>query len=299
MWRAAFAIFLMVLGKGALRKKVQNNEYSSPRLYNEYGLFIWGLRTSLITNIFFNRQWRRHHSAVVIDNNIILIGDLNQTGIGAATGEFVRSGTKPGTWSGEQFDLKNNGLWTCAVSYQGGFVTIGSVVHRKVDRSRHLTIPCRNSSLCQVQLWRQIPQPSTWPSTNKSSHLSPARHSHLQMEKRFFGSFLFIGASRADYNITLSGPSWLHSLCFWQWFHKTGLDGCRRFGRSWWSIKHRGVSAVNKTVDKIGWSPSKARQGKFKIYLLGIAPPIWLMPKIEGVFFKNSSLLSGIHLKNK
>ena len=37
---------------------------------------------------------------------------------------------------------------------------------------------------------------------------APARHSHLQMEKRFFGSFLFIGASRADYNITLSGPSW-------------------------------------------------------------------------------------------
>ena len=169
MWRAAFAIFVMVLGKWALRKKVQNNEYSSLRLYNEYGLFIWGLRTSLITNIFFNRQWRRHHSAVVIDNNIILIGDLNQTGIGAATGEFVRSGTKPGTWSGEQFDLKNTGLWTCAVSYQGGFVTLGSATHSKVDRSRHLTIPCHNTSLCQVQLWRQVPQLSTWSSTIKSS----------------------------------------------------------------------------------------------------------------------------------
>ena len=90
---------------------------------------------------------------MVIDNNIILIGGLNKSGDGAATtGEFVRSGTKPGTWSGEQFDLKNDGLMTCAVNYQGGFVTMGSATHRKVDRSRHLTIPCRNSSLCQVQL---------------------------------------------------------------------------------------------------------------------------------------------------
>ena len=85
---------------------------------------------------------------MVIDNNIILIGGLNKSGDGAAiTGEFVRSGTKPGTWRGELFDLKNDGLMTCAVSYQGGFVTMGGATHRKVDRSRHLTIPCRNPSL--------------------------------------------------------------------------------------------------------------------------------------------------------
>ena len=41
----------------------------------------------------------------------------------------------------------------------------------------------------------------------KQEFSPPARHSHLQMEKRFFGSFLFIGPSRADYNITLLGPN--------------------------------------------------------------------------------------------
>ena len=135
--------------------------------------------------LFQSRQWRRHHSAVVIDNNIILIGDLNQTGIGAATGEFVRSGTKPGTWSGEQFDLKNTGLWTCAVSYQGGFVTLGSATHRKVDRSKHITTNSMSQFLSLPGTTLKASSSTLYLTFYKQELSAPARHSHLQMEKRF------------------------------------------------------------------------------------------------------------------
>ena len=40
----------------------------------------------------FKRQERAHHSAVVINNNIILIGGMNKTG--SSTGEFVMSESK-------------------------------------------------------------------------------------------------------------------------------------------------------------------------------------------------------------
>ena len=138
------------------------------------------------TNIFFNRQWRQHHSAVVIDNNIILIGGLNKSGDAAATtGEFVRSGTKPGTWSGEQFDLKNNGLWTCASSYQGGFVTLGSATHRKVDRSRHITTNSMSQFLSLPGTTLKASSSTLYLIFYKQELSPPARHSHLQMEKRF------------------------------------------------------------------------------------------------------------------
>jgi len=76
-------------------------------------------------------QERSDHAAVVVDGkeDIIILGGGSSTGGGRTTGEIVKSGI--------QFELKNKGYSTCAVSYQGAVVMIGggwNPSHGKVDR---------------------------------------------------------------------------------------------------------------------------------------------------------------------
>ena len=50
-----------------------------PTVPKRIWLFILDISASIITNIFLHRQERAHHSAVVIDNILILIGGMNET----------------------------------------------------------------------------------------------------------------------------------------------------------------------------------------------------------------------------
>jgi len=79
-------------------------------------------------------QKREVHAAVVVKTNtIIIVGGYDEKE-SEKTGEIVKSGI--------QFDLKHYGRGTCALAYEGGFVTIGGYesgvfikeFHGKVDR---------------------------------------------------------------------------------------------------------------------------------------------------------------------
>ena len=43
---------------------------------------------------------------------------------------------------GKEFALQNSGEFSCAASYQGGFVMMGGRVHGKVDRWEKQEYPC-------------------------------------------------------------------------------------------------------------------------------------------------------------
>ena len=104
-------------------------------------------------NPFVNSQKREDHAAVVVNpNTIIVVGGYDERET-EKTGEIVR-GIKVSIWyptlntyqidstGGIQFDLKHYGRGTCALAYEGGFVTIGGYesgvfikeFHGKVDR---------------------------------------------------------------------------------------------------------------------------------------------------------------------